>query len=405
MISVYENKQNCCGCGICSIACPKQAITMEKDAVGHVYPHIDPERCVDCGICRSVCAFEKKGLTEPQASYAGTNLDAGQRRLSTSAGAFSAIATAFLEQGGLVCGAAMDIVEGQAVVRHILIRSPEELPRLQGSKYVQSDFSACCHEVLQALREGARVLVSGTPCQIAGARSLFKKYPEQLYFVDIICHGVPSLRFFNDYLKDHQKRHKVRIEQFLFRDKAYGWGLNGTILEKNARQELVKRTLSPENSTYYHLFLQAETYRDSCYACPYACVERVGDITLGDYWGIDRLDPQLLTANGGAIDRNEGVSCLLVNTEKGSALLASASERLHCAPVEIAHVRQGNTQLNRPAKHSAIRSQIMEAYAAQGYGAVHKRVGRILRQQSIRLAVIGAIPRPVKTALKRILGK
>ena len=198
--SLYYLKGACSGCGVCVNVCPEGAIVLKEDDLGFYYPHIDKNLCICCGKCIQFCAFGKEKNDVPIRCYAGMNLNAEQRMLSASAGIFSAVATAFLKNDGVVCGAAMNFCSGKARIQHILIDTIDDLPQLQGSKYVQSDVLNCYYDMQAALKSGKKVLFSGTPCQIAGVKSLFKKYENQLYTMDIICHGVPSQRFFNDYL-------------------------------------------------------------------------------------------------------------------------------------------------------------------------------------------------------------
>lgn len=380
MDNVYQNSANCCGCGTCMIVCPKHAISMKCDEKGFVYPTINSDICIDCGACRKVCSFSKKkdkkvsvGSSE---CYAACNTNQSELGESTSGGVFSAVAHLFLEQGGVVCGACMELENGEVHVYHTIVDTKSKLSILQGSKYVQSNLWECLETVDVLLKEGRNVLFSGTPCQVDAVKGRFGKYlATQLFTIDIICHGVPSTKFLGDFLKEYQRTHDLKIEKLIFRDKKYGWGLNGQIIASNTAVKFTKNDFS-----YYKYFLDGETYRDSCYTCPYSCPKRVGDITIGDYWGIKNYDPQLLMENGGTFDFKQGVSCLIVNDERGIELLEKFGGTLQKAPIEIQNVMKINKQLREPAKHTELRDKIFSLYTKKGYSAVEK----LFRKQQFR---------------------
>lgn len=370
MQRVYEENSKCCGCGACMYRCPQNAIRMEKDSDGFMFPCIDEQKCIDCGLCSRVCAFSEytgDALNNTPDAFAAANTDPTLLYESTSGGAFSAIAYQFLEHGGVVCGAAMSIKGNQAVIQHVLITDQYDgLRRLQGSKYVQSDLSACLKKMETLLKQNRIVLFSGTPCQVAEVKKLFQRYKEHLYTIDIICHGVPSAAFFNDYLNSFVKTHHVDIDEFLFRSKKFGWGLQGRIKTKTGDEFVI----DPLNSSYYNFFLNSDIYRESCYACPYACLNRQGDVTIGDYWGIEKYDKSLLKENGGKFSIKEGVSCLLVNTSKGNDLLREYGGFLNQDEIELQNLLHINLQLKEPAKKTNKRKLIFGLYRLGGYSLV-----------------------------------
>ena len=176
MITLYNDKTECCGCGACSSACPKDAITMQENEYGFIYPEIDSKKCVECGLCISSCHYKSANdLHIPIKSLAAVNKDDTLLKNSASGGMFSAIAEAFLNEGGCVCGAAMDFKDNVADVRHIMIHSTGELYRLQKSKYVQSSTDKAYKELQTLLKNGEEVLFSGTPCQVEAAKSIAKR--------------------------------------------------------------------------------------------------------------------------------------------------------------------------------------------------------------------------------------
>lgn len=371
--ALYNSTSDCCGCGVCMGACPKNAITMQQDKYGMLYPIIDQSKCINCHLCINTCKFKdnNSSKTVNQIALAAYNTDFNQSYLSTSAGIFAAIAENFLKDG-FVCGAGMRIKDGQVFVEHILIDNLNDLKKLQGSKYVQSDITKCLNQIKEKLVNGKKVLFSGTPCQVANVRSLFKKYSSQLYTIDIICHGVPSQHFFNDFLNNYQRKYKFSLNHFEFRSKKYGWGLTGMIEGKTNKNEYFFKKITPVNTSYYKLFLDGEIYRDSCYNCPYANTSRIGDLTIGDYWGVEKYDPQLLVENGGTFNKKFGISCILINNDNGKRIMDDYGTKIKYAEVDIDNISKINTQLRHPSTYSRKRKYILNEYANHGYKNIER---------------------------------
>jgi len=403
MKKVYDNIAFCCGCGVCSIACPKNAILMEQDNVGFIYHVINQKKCVDCRMCKNVCAFEErlrcKKKNEKKVSFAAVNKDKHQLNQSTSGGIFSGIASEFIKNGGAACGANMELKNKIASVEHILINSEDKLTKLQGSKYVQSNMWKCICDLQEILKSGKKVLFSGTPCQVDSIKSLFKSYVGyQLFTIDIICHGVPNQKFFNGYLEEFQNENDIELIKFDFRNKKYGWGLDGLAIG-NKGSEI---RITTETSSYYKYFIDGEIYRESCYQCPYACLDRVGDITIGDYWGIEIYNPELMDINGGKFSKKDGVSCLIINTDIGSRLIEKYGTKIYKEPVDINNILIINTQLKEPAKNSGKRVKILSAYKVNGYKAVKDIFQKQLRNEKIKRNIKKLIPKSIKNIIKEI---
>ena len=404
MEQVYDLKEHCCGCSVCVWVCPRKAIHMEKDELGHRYPVIDQAVCVNCGLCASTCSMKNPlGQYQVMECYAAQSQNEQQLMRSTSGGVFSAIASEFLKSGGYVCGAAMIHTEKDHQVKHIMIDSLENLPVLQGSKYVQSNLEELFESIKEKLSQHEKVLFSGTPCQVSAVKSLFRDFESQLFCIDIICHGVPSEQLFNDYLLSQEQRSGKLIQEFVFRDKKYGWGLKGKSVSEQADGELSSEEITPSTSSYYRFFLDGETYRDSCYECPFASTSRVGDLTLGDYWGIDTFNPELLHENGGGLNKKHGISSILVNTDQGRSLLKLSCDSLNLEPILLESVVAENTQLRRPAKHSAYRGRIIAAYVAKGYQGVADVFERRMRSARIKSRLAKVIPSVLVKAVRNKL--
>lgn len=364
---LFENKVQCCACGACMNACSKQAIHMKEDEYGFLYPEIDSASCISCGACRRVCAFqnsENKGV--PLETYVAVtrNMDILE---SASGGVFASLATSVMEDGGMVYGSSMEYENGKLIPKHIGISHKDELKKLQGSKYVQSLTGVIYQDVKKQLGTGRYVLFSGTPCQVDALRSYLGKEYSNLLTIDIICHGVPGVLFFQDYIELLEKRLNYEIVNFKFRDKSRGWGLNGTAIYEHG-----SRAIYCSESSYYTFFLNGDCYRINCYECKYACAHRPGDLSIGDYWGIEHEHPELLIKNGGEIDIIKGVSLILVNTEQGRTYLDRYQSGLKCWKSDFEKAARGNGQMIRPSLLTDYREQILECYQSGGYSAVEE---------------------------------
>ena len=218
MVQVYASKNNCCGCGGCVSVCPRNAISMQEDKNGFIYPVIDQKNCIDCKLCSKQCAYTKKmEASTPIATYAAASKDEVTLHKSASGGIFTELAKHFLNDGCVV-GAATHYYKEELKVSHIIVDTADRLSFVQGSKYVQSELS-CYEDIRRILEAGKKCLFSGTPCQVAEVKRVFKKYSDLLYTVDIICHGVPNQKFFNSYLNELKK--KDELVSFFFRDKEF----------------------------------------------------------------------------------------------------------------------------------------------------------------------------------------
>ena len=403
-IVLFENKEDCCGCEACVNACPKQAIQMQEDEYGFRYPVIDEEHCVECGKCQTVCAYKTVEETNaPLDTYVACTLNTDIMK-SASGGIFASLATSFLEQGGVVYGVSMECMEGQPVPVHICVEKPEDIIKLQGSKYVQSLVGDCYGRIKRQLGEGKKVLFSGTPCQVAGLKEfLGRPKDENLLLVDIICHGVPSVQFFQSYIRELSKKIKGTITDFKFRDKATGWGLVGKAEYVTEKGKKKYKTIYARESSYYQFFLKGDIYRENCYKCKYASAHRPGDITLGDYWGIEKEHPEYLTANGGCYDETKGVSCVIVNTAKGKNYMDSLPDTMLRKESTYEKAAKQNGQLRHPTQQSPRRELLLKMYANDGYKAVDAWFVKKNRMKLAIAFVVDRMPVSLKKKMRRML--
>lgn len=406
-IQLFGAKKDCCGCGACMNVCPKNAISMEEDAYGFLYPKIDHEICIRCGQCKKVCGYQKKDpLPLPQEVYAAESSLKDVSRNAASGGIFGTLAYEILIGKGVVYGCAYEHREGALVASHIRVDNIEDLARLQGSKYVQSDMDIVFREIRDDLIKDKTVLFSGTPCQVDAVKHYINScrvHKGCLYTVDIICHGVPSARFFKDYMVSLSGKLNGKITDFKFRDKTNGWGLKAGVYYIDHRQKERKRLIPVQLSSYYSIFLKSYSYRENCYSCKYAGRNRVGDITIGDYWGIEKVHPEYLKENGGNLDSEIGISCLLVNTDKGEKLVHNYGKNLVLCDSTIENAAFQNEQLNAPCKEADERNTVLELYRTGSYGAVEKWYSKIIGNKKYVYMLWNGLPRSVQLFLKKAL--
>lgn len=399
-------KDECCGCGACAASCSKSAIMMQEDQDGFLYPVINPDLCINCGKCERTCKF-RNGVGFPPLSLKKTYIaisDSTNILESASGGIFSGIAKCVLNNGGIVYGCALNRAQDGFAVQHIRIADEQDLYLLKGSKYVQSDMTKCYGAVQKDLKEGKVVLFSGTACQVAGVKGFLGKEYENLYTIEIVCHGVPSVRFFNDYIHDYEKRLGGSIADFRFRDKNQGWQLLGKVTYNDDEGNTKVGYLPPEESSYYQMFLNGYTYRESCYKCPYASEHRAGDVTIGDYWCIDLVHPELLVTNGGEICEKDGVSCLITNNAHGSTLIDLYGDGIKKWQSTYEKAAKYNAQLLHPSLPKDERDTVFSLYE-KGYAHVESWYQRRLRVVKLKRYIISLVPKRVKRAIKRVLGK
>ena len=377
-----KDKADCCGCTACASICAHDAITMQPDAMGFLYPVVDTDKCVDCGLCEKVCAFNDHydtslNLPQPDA-YAARHKDMEEVETSRSGAAFIAISDYVLENGGVVYGAGYTdhfrVVHKRAITK-------EERDEFKGSKYVQSDMNTVFRQVRKDLKDGLTVLFSGTPCQTAGLNSYIgKKLRERLILVDIVCHGVPGPYLWRDYIAYLEKKQGDKICWVNFRDKQkFGW---------TAHKETFKFVKGGKMSFTY-LFYQHIMFRPSCGKCHYTNTKRPSDITIADFWGWEKTDPNI-----NADDK--GVSLILVNTEKGREILDAIKDSMTVIPAKLEDCLQPNLQ--HPSVFSKEWRNFERDYERKGFEYVMKKYGEDNWKKKLR-KLAGRVKRRIRKAL------
>lgn len=306
MISITNSKE-CCGCSACAQICPKQCISLKEDKEGFLYPAVDNSSCIDCGLCERVCpVINQNEPQKPVVTLAAANSDESVRLASSSGGIFTLLAERTIDNGGVVFGAAFD---ENWDVKHICIDSKSELPKLRGSKYVQSIIGSCYKEAKAYLSAGKEVLFSGTPCQIAGLKKFLRKDYMNLKTMDVVCHGTPSPLVWRKYLDEVSSLYNIaQITDIQFRDKTEGWknfSLSIKYKDKEGAEKTFRETLN--ENVFMSCFLSNLCLRPSCYACPARDGKSGSDITLADLWGTENICPEL--------DDDKGVSLVLLRNK------------------------------------------------------------------------------------------
>lgn len=357
---------DCCGCRACGDICPVSCISFVKDDEGFLYPAVDESVCIHCGKCTRVCPeLNPVYNDDPENVLAAYAASDDVRRGGSSGGLFGVIASFIIKQGGRVWGAAFD---ENLTLRHMHADTFEELRPLLRSKYLQSDTSGCFRQIAEDLKSHRLTLFCGTPCQCNALRNYIGRECDGLYLIDIICHGVPSQDLFDKSIRWVEEKRGCKVTQFAFRSK-YKGALHpqafSYIYEKNGKEH---RTDGLHYQfPFYFGFQKYITLRPSCYTCKWARTQRAGDITLGDFWGVEKLDP--------ALDPKTGVSEVLVNNKKGKALIEMIKEDdlIWSKSFGLSEILDGNGCLHAPTKLKPERAQLFADLRQDTFDEVVKK--------------------------------
>lgn len=371
---------------------------MIEDEVGQLYPLVDESRCINCSQCTKVCCeMNEVPQFMPRKTVAATYKNTDISAKSSSGGIFAALAEAVIKGNGAVYGTSFtDDFKAEVIG----IETMSDLHLLQGSKYVRSSMGNVFSEVKQQLDAGRRILFSGVPCQVAALRQYLRKDYENIITVDIVCHGTPGNKMFLDYLNYVQRKENRQITEFCFRDKDVGQDSRGKVVYKQNHFGKVvykQNRLKAFQSSYYKLFLNCVTFRDSCYCCKFARPERVGDISLCDYWGIDEIHPSFVVT----VSENGlcGVSAVMINTDNGAKIMEEIKDQILQMDTDYSSVRKFNPQLNHPSVRTAEHNLVMGLYAKQGYEAVDQYYHKHYRLKIITSTLGQVLPDKTKKQL------
>lgn len=343
-------KEDCTGCGVCVDVCPVQAISMHSDSEGFGYPRIDMHTCISCNLCEKRCPvihvekLRKNDYAEP-VCYAGYSKNPEIRFESTSGGVFSTLAIQMYREEGYVGGAVYD---GQFTIQHYISGDKKDLPRLRSSKYAQSDTVGFYKKVATLLKSGNKVLVCGTPCQMAGLRSFLQKDYDNLIILDFICLGVASPKVQRLYLDYLEEEYQSPVIELKYKAKDIGWhNLSKRIRLANGKTIYGKKGIDHLSRTFHnHL-----STRPCCFNCKFRGFPRIADITLGDFWGVDKLRPHL--------DNNCGTSAILLNSKNGDCFFKKVTSRMILENIQLKDIIPGNQALLRSLPIPKKRAEFM----------------------------------------------
>lgn len=352
-MTICENE--CYGCTACKMICPVNAIEMQENEKGFLIPVINSEVCVNCGLCQQVCQKEIE-YNENKQSYIAKHLDEEKLLASQSGGAFTAISDVILNSNGTVYGATID---DDFEAKHIRTATKIECDKLHGSKYVQSRLENVLSEIEQDLKE-RKVLFSGTPCQVGGLLRYLKQKKcdlTNLYTVDLICHGTPSVLIWRDLLNYYRKKEHDEIKSVVFRERGGGSLMGRPSFFINIKKKQIS------DSIHRQLFYNNLALRDSCYKCKYARKDRVADFTIGDAWGVKEHNPEFYD--------NRGVSLIMFNTNKSLELLSLIKNSMEMKKIDLKDYMQGN--LINPTKPNRNPQEFWKDYKKKSFNyIIHK---------------------------------
>lgn len=390
-IDLQNKHYKCTGCRMCVQICPVKAIDMKENEEGFFEPIINKEKCIKCGLCFKRCPqlndVKVGKKINSHKVFAMKNKNTEEQKNSSSGGVFSVLARYVLENNGAVYGACFD---EKLKLEHIRIDKQENLYKLRGSKYLQSNTKNTFELVKNDLNKGVKVLYVGTPCQIAGLKNYLGKDYEELLLVDLVCHGVPSQKLFDKYLTWLKKKNNSSIIEYEFRSKEKkSWGLNLKVKFESGKERYIPANLDP----YYKSFLNGSTYRECCYNCKYAKIERVGDITIADYWGIEKEHPDFYDKNG--------VSAVIINTNAGFKAFENIKDKVEYRDTEIEKIIAKNKNLQEPTIRNSIRNNAYKDIDRKKFINYSKK--NLKFKKDIKDIIKNLIPIKIKKKIKKII--
>jgi len=352
---IIDKKENCCGCRACESICPQNAIKMEEDNEGFLYPIIEKSLCINCGLCEKCCPIinSKPNKSFETKAFACINKDDINRIASSSGGMFLILAEYTINLGGVVFGAAFN---SKMELKHSYAENVNDCKKFMGSKYLQSDINKTYFQVKKFLGEDRYVLFTGTPCQIHGLKNYLRIEYKKLLLVDLVCYGVPSPKVFKKYINEMEINNNTKVTEAYFRKKNIGWKLY-TVSLKFANNIEYKNTFNKD--IFMKGFLKNLYLRPSCYNCKSNGLDRVSDITIADYWGISTKHPEM--------DDNKGTSLLLINSEKGLIVFNKIENNIKYIETDIESALKCNPSIITSVKPNKNRNKFFSNYEKIGF--------------------------------------
>lgn len=364
MFLISGTESECCGCGACVEVCPTNCISFAENNETFLFPKIDRSKCVSCKKCENVCPFNKprENKITPKSIFFGVHKNKETVFKSSSGGAFSSVGKILLKDGYTVCGVKWN---GLKVVNSFA-DNEKDFEKFRKSKYILSDTNRCFSKIKNMLSQGEKVLFVSTPCQVEALKNFLTKPSENLFTIDLVCHGGPGQKLFDIYIEETEKTHKNKIKEYSFRNKEPLKGRINTrsakITFENGKEIITDAKKDPFLRAYYSRLF----FRKSCLKCPFANLNRPGDITLGDGWGAEKTDNRL--------NPETGVSLIIINSDKGEKLLERIYKEgnMELFPISESEATAGNSALLHPTPRHRNREKFFENLKKGFYPSVKK---------------------------------
>jgi len=377
-------KNKCTGCSACMSICPKKAIEMTYDNEGFLFPKIDKSKCISCGLCKKVCPVinVKNNLSRNECYVAYSKTNNYKKERTSSGGIFPLIARFVLEENGIVIGAAFD---KDNKLKHIAIEKVNDLNKLIGSKYIQSDLNNIFNYIKDNI-VSRKILFVGTPCQVGGLKSFLRKDCDNLFTIDLVCHGVPSPKLFAKYVEYLEKTYEDKLINYNFRDKSTGWDTYSNLATFKTKE--IKELAN--NNYYMKLFLSDVALRNSCYNCNFKLGNKYSDLTLGDFWGVQNNHKDMYNKNG--------VSAIIINSEKGKVIFDFIKNKMEYKECSLDDILKGNPCLKFSSKKHKNRDKFFNELDNIDFDKLNKKY--YSKKTSFYIKVIYKIKKIVKGLIR-----
>lgn len=366
-MNIIKNGYQCTGCTACYAVCIGHAITMISDNQGFLQPQVDETKCIECNRCQITCPVNSPpAVSKKTEIYAAYNNNIEVRINSSSGGIFFLLAEKILEENGVVYGAVYGPLKK---VIHISVTEKDELRKIMGAKYVQSDLGSTFIQTKEHLREGKKVLFSGTPCQIAGLKKYLGKEYDNLVTLDIVCHGVPSPLVWESYVNYRREKDKQDESASIInmRDKESGWSRYSYSV--TFRYDTGRKYIKRNNKDFFMQgFVNDYFLRSSCYDCRFKGIERCSDFTIGDFWGVWDFYPE--------IDDNKGTSVVFIHSRKAKVLWEKVNTNCTFLLIVAKEAVAQNPSIESSAKRCSNRNNLLEKIKNDNFNCIINEINK-----------------------------
>lgn len=385
-MEIWLEKNICTGCGVCANICPKNAISMVEDECGFKYPVIDKDKCINCGLCKRTCPLsspkDNNKFSEPKA-FAGWSKDSDNRFISTSGGLFTEIAKSIINDDGFVIGAKYN---DDLLVEHAIIDNVIDLEKIRQSKYLQSNTNDIFIKTKKLLDDNKKVAFCGSPCQIAGLYNFLRKEYDNLLTIEFICRGMNSPKAYKSWLSEIEKVENKKVVKVWFKYKVNGWNTSPRCTRVDFSDGSFKVYDGKEN-LYMSGYLGPNLYiRPSCGNCHFNGLPRQADITLADFWGIEK-----------ELDDDKGTSLILTNSEKGEKIIEKISDNLVINQRKLSEIYEGNVCFSNSVEINKKSEEFLKSLNDENFSQQIKKYAKV--------SLVKKVFRKIKRVIKKIINK